>query len=108
MPIRLPTPVAGYISAGNSSDSEALAACFASDAVVRDEGHTFNGLDAIKAWHAEATRKYHHTVEPLDVVERDGKTILVANVSGDFPNSPVNLEHVFELVDGKIKSLEIR
>ncbi len=108
MPIQLPKPVAGYVSSGNTSDSEALAACFASDAVVRDEGRTFNGLEALKAWHAEARRKYHHTVEPLDVVERDGKTILTAKVSGDFPNSPVNLEHVFELVDDKIKSLEIR
>jgi hypothetical protein len=29
-------------------------------------------------------------------------------VSGDFPGSPINLEHIFEIEDGRIVSLEIR
>jgi len=105
---QLPRPVAGYVSSGNTGDSGDLASWFASDALVRDEGRIFEGLDAIKAWHAEARRQYHHTVEPLVVANRDGRTILTARVSGDFPGSPVDLEHVFEIAGDKIISLEIR
>jgi hypothetical protein len=32
----------------------------------------------------------------------------LAEVSGDFPGSPVNLEHIFRLDGDKIASLEIR
>jgi hypothetical protein len=33
---------------------------------------------------------------------------VTGKVSGDFPGSPINLEHIFEIVDGLIVSLEIR
>src|SRR5206468_3562420 len=76
--------------------------------VSSDEGRTFEGLDAIKLWHAEARKKYQHTVEPLDIAQRDSKTVVTGRVSGNFPSSPVSLEHVFELAGNKIASLEIR
>jgi hypothetical protein len=56
---------------------------------------------------SEAGEKYHHTVEPLSVTERDGKTVVTAKVSGNFPGR-VNLDHIFELHGDKIVSLEIR
>jgi hypothetical protein len=59
-------------------------------------------------FNADARDKYHHRVEPIDAVERDGKTVVIGKVSGDFPNSPVNLEHVFGLRGEKIASMEIR
>jgi hypothetical protein len=37
----------------------------------------------------------------------DGKTVVTAKVSGNFPGSPLNLDHVFELHGDKIASLEI-
>jgi SnoaL-like protein len=108
MSIHLPKPIDDYVASGNTDDTEALASCFASDAIVRDEGRTFEGLDAIKLWHAEARKKYQHTVEPLDIAQRDSKTVVTGRVSGNFPSSPVSLEHVFELAGNKIASLEIR
>jgi len=53
--------------------------------MVHDEGRTIKGIAAIKAWRIEAGEKYHHTVEPLSVTERDGKTVVTAKVSGNFP-----------------------
>ena len=73
MPIHLPKPVRDYVASGNTDDTEALASCFASDAIVRDEGRTFQGLDAVKAWHADARQRYHHTVEPLEIAEREAR-----------------------------------
>ena len=82
--------------------------CFADHAVVRDEGRTIEGPPAIKQWMKEAKAKYQHTVEPIEVSSRDGKTVVVARVAGNFPNSPLDLEHVFTIEGGKISSLEIR
>ena len=107
MSIRLPAAIDRYVKAENSGDVEALAECFAPDAVVRDEGRTYRGLAAIKAWKAATKKKYNHTVAPLDVVRRGGRTVLKVRLSGNFPGSPVTLEFSFVLEGGKIASLEI-
>ena len=83
MSLVLPKPIAAYFAAENSDDTEALLQCFAEHAVVRDEGQTIEGLAAIKQWHVEAKKKYHHTVQPIDAVERDGKTRLTTTVLYD-------------------------
>jgi SnoaL-like protein len=107
MSIRLPVPIDLYIRMENSGDVEAVADCFAPDATVRDEGGTYRGLVAIKEWKAETKKKYGHTVAPLAVAHRDGKTILTARLTGSFPGSPVTIEFSFVLEEGKIASLEI-
>jgi hypothetical protein len=80
----------------------------AADAMVRDEGHTYEGLAAIKAWKVETRRKYEYTVEPLEAVQREGKTVVTARVAGNFPGSPVTLAFIFALEHDMIASLEIR
>lgn len=107
MPIAMPKPVAAYFAAERNDDADALAQCFVEDGVVRDEGAIIRGVAAIRQWSAAAKQKYHHTVEPLEAVERDDKIVVSGKVSGDFPNSPVTLEHIFELKGEKIASLEI-
>ena len=96
MPLDLPNLLASFFAAENSGDTESLGACFAAHAVVRDEGRTIEGIAAIKQWMEDAKKKYQHTVEPLAIVQRN------------FPNSPVNLDHIFAIDGGKIVSLEIR
>ena len=107
MSIPLPPPVDLYVKIENSGDVEALSECFASNATVHDEGHAYDGLAAIKEWKADTKKKYNHTVVPLEVVDRDGKTVLKAKLTGNFPGSPVTLEFSFVLESGKIVSLEI-
>ena len=107
MPVDLPTPIAIYIDAENRGDTEALAKCFAEDAVVRDEGETIEGLAAIKRWKAETKKKYEHTIEPLALAQEDGKTIVTNRLTGNFPGSPIELEFAFTLDGDKIVSLEI-
>jgi hypothetical protein len=75
--------------------------------VVRDEGGTFTGRAAIERWNASARAKYHHTVAPLSVSEDGGAIAVLARVSGDFPGSPVELQHAFRLDGDQIASLEI-
>ena len=107
MSIHLPLPIDLYVKAENAGDVEAMSECFASDATVRDESHTYKGLAAIKKWKAETKKKYNHSVAPLEVAQRDGKTVLKARLTGNFPGSPVSLEFSFVLEGGKIASLEI-
>ena len=108
MPLDLPGPIAEYFKAEKARDALALAQCFVDDGVVRDEGGTFRGTHAIRDWNAAARKKYQHTVEPLSVIQHDGATIVAGKVAGDFPGSPVTLNHIFRLKDEKILSLEIR
>ena len=108
MKLDLPAPIARYIDAENRADADALAAAFAEHAVVRDEGRTIEGLAAIKAWKAETSRKYRHTVEPLGVTPKGGKTVVLGRLTGSFPGSPIELRFIFGLEGDKIVSLEIR
>jgi SnoaL-like domain len=107
MSIQLPPPIALYVQLENAGDTETLSECFAPNAIVRDEGQTYEGLAAIKAWKAETKKQYHHTVTPLEVAQQHGKTVLTATLTGDFPGSPVTVNFAFVLEAGKILSLEI-
>ena len=108
MSVDLPKPIAIYIAAENRGDTEALAQCFAEDAVARDEGQTIEGLAAIKQWKAETRKKYQHTIEPLACTQKDDKTIVINRLTGNFPGSPIELEFVFTLRRNKIAALDIR
>jgi hypothetical protein len=103
----LPAPIAAYLAAANAHDSHATAACFSADAVVRDEGREWRGISAIKAWKEETDRKYRPITEAIEVTELDGRTVVTARISGDFPGSPIELPYRFKLGGGKITSLEI-
>jgi hypothetical protein len=50
----LPQVIASYFAA-DKLDGEAVARCFTNDAVVKDEGRTCTGLEAIKRWRAEVS-----------------------------------------------------
>lgn len=108
MPITMPVAVAAYFAAERRRDPDAIAGCFTERGVVRDEGGRFEGPAAIRQWNAEARERYHHTVEPLSAVGGHDSIVVMATVSGDFPNSPLTLEHTFRLQGDKIFSLDIR
>jgi hypothetical protein len=106
MTLNLPKPVAAYFTA-HTSDSEAVSRCFADNAVVKDEGHTYNGPAAIKKWKEEVSAKYQYTSEPLACEHSEGKVVVTSRLAGNFPGSPVDLRFIFELAGEKIVALEI-
>ena len=85
MDLQLPRPIETYVRAENAGDVEAMAECFAPDATVRDEGHFYEGLPAIKNWKTRTKRKYNHTVTPLEISTSNGNATLKARLSGTFP-----------------------
>ena len=106
MTLDLPRPAADYFTA-DTSDSDAVAACFTENAVVKDEGHTYQGRAAIKKWKADVSTKYQYTCEPLASEQSDGMTVVTCRLTGNFPGSPVDLRFFFELEGDKIASLEV-
>ncbi|HZF83852.1 MAG TPA: nuclear transport factor 2 family protein [Burkholderiaceae bacterium] len=104
-PLTLPEPIAAYF--GAEHHPEALARCFTAQAVMKDDGHTYTGVDAIKAFMAEASAKYGATSVPFSVEREDGFQLVRANVTGNFPGSPIVLSYRFRLERGLIASLEI-
>lgn len=108
MEIQLPGPIETYVRAENSGDVEALSDCFMPYATVRDDGHRYEGLPAIKEWKARTKRKYDQTVTPLEITTSNGLATLKARLSGKFPGSPVMAKFDFVLVDNQIASLQIR
>lgn len=99
--------VNAYFEADKDSDAEALARVFASDAVVKDEGGLHEGVNAIRVWWSAAKEKYHHVAEPIEAEGTGSKFSVRAKVAGQFPNSPVMLDFLFTLDQGKIAELEI-
>lgn len=106
MTIDLPQPIASYFLADRGS-SEAIAACFTPDAVVRDEGHTYQGRSEIQSWKTEATAKYVYNCEPLSIEQNAEASVVTCRLEGNFPGSPADLRFVFHLAGDKIASLEI-
>ena len=106
MSLDLPKPIDAYFAA-DKGDIESIAQCFTENAVVKDEGHTYSGLAAIKQWKAAASKKYTYTSEPFASDQKEGKIVITSRLVGNFPGSPVNLRFFFGLEGDKIKSLEI-
>jgi hypothetical protein len=103
--LTLPEPIAAYFAAEH--DPEVLARCFAVQAVLKDDGHTLVGVDAIRAFLAEASAKYSATSVPSAIERQEKHHVVRAIVSGNFPGSPILLSYRFELERGLIASLEI-
>lgn len=76
-------------------------------AVVKDEGKTHVGYDAIEAWWSAAKAQYQNTAEPCEIREKRGLTIVRARVAGRFPGSPALFTFAFQLGGNRIAALEI-
>lgn len=99
--------LAAFVAAKNAHDAMAFIACFSPDAIVSDENQTHVGAPAIKVWFEEVSRKYRTQMNVTAIREHHGKTVLTADVSGDFPGSPFPFHYHLTLKDGKIAALEV-
>ena len=101
----LPEPVAAYFARATAADAEPWFALFADDAHVEDDGRTYDGIDAIRAWRT-AVPDVTYTITDATTVD-DGLEV-VASVAGAFPGSPVALRYRFVAFDAThIRDLRI-
>ncbi|WP_234543445.1 nuclear transport factor 2 family protein [Streptomyces shenzhenensis] len=94
-----------YFAAATDPDRARYFALFDDDIVVHDDGHSHEGLRAVRRWRTE--------LPPVRYGLRDVRGTAtacqaVAEVSGAFPGSPVTLRFTFERdAQGKITLLDI-
>ncbi|RYD96162.1 MAG: nuclear transport factor 2 family protein [Sphingobacteriales bacterium] len=103
--MNLPKVITELVKAQNNFDSTAYADCFTGTAVVFDEGKTHNGKKEIKDWIEKANKAYQATMKPLEYAAT--AQTLKAEVSGNFPGSPLILTYRYQFSDGLIQALEI-
>ncbi|RNF31221.1 hypothetical protein NM04_08450 [Massilia aurea] len=109
--MNLPSAISTYVEASNAQDAQRVAAAFLPDATVHDEGHLHRGRADIAAWAEDSARRYGATMVPLGLDRIDGKDqdyALSAEVSGNFPGSPITLAFHFALQSNGIASLEVK
>lgn len=106
MSITLPQPIAAYFAADRAK-SASVADCFTENAIVKDEGKTHVGREAIRQWKMQASSQYSYVSQPV-ALEKDGeRSVVTSRVTGNFPGSPVDLRYKFLLENDKISHLEI-
>lgn len=104
--LNLPEPIAAYFDADTQGPDE-VARCFTTQGIVRDNGQTHTGRDAIKAWKAGTSAQYSYSNDPFSLELVDGVHVVCSHTAGTFPGSPLDLTLRFRLERGLITSLEI-
>jgi ketosteroid isomerase-like protein len=111
MTASLPPVVADYLAAVNAFNLDGLVAAFAPDAYVNDARREINGIDAIRRWAEKEMIGDHVTMEPLEVVDHYGETIVRSRYDGTYDKTSLPAELVmsdyFTVRDGKIVSLKV-
>ncbi|OBP14672.1 polyketide cyclase [Rheinheimera sp. SA_1] len=102
----LPEPIAAYFEADTQGPDD-VARCFTAQGIVKDNGQTHTGRDAIKAWKTESSTLYTYTNDPFSLALVDGVHVVCSHTVGTFPGSPIDLKLHFRLERGLIVSLEI-
>ncbi len=96
-----PPVVTRYLEAADRGDIEALAACFAPDGTVVDEGVTYRGQEIVR-WREELGSKWEYTstVTGCRAVD-DARFVVNVLVEGNFPGGRADLTYSFS-VDGDL------
>ncbi|RKS98220.1 nuclear transport factor 2 family protein [Chryseobacterium defluvii] len=105
--MNLPKVITDLVKAQNDFDSVSYANCFSDTAVVFDEGKMYNGRKEIQHWIADSNEHYKSVMKPVSYEENETKSILKAEVSGNFPGSPIVLKFHFEIANGQIQHLKV-
>lgn len=110
--LQMPRPIAAFIKATSAHNSDELLTTLTAGAVITDEGQEYRGIAAIKKWSDEKIIGARVTLDAVDLMNDDGKTIVTLRVDGNFDKTglpdPLLLDFHFTLDTNKISALDIR
>jgi hypothetical protein len=110
--MKIPNPISAFIKATNAHNPAELIATFNDRSVISDEGREYRGTAAIKKWFEEKSVGANVTLEPKNIVDRNGKTIVTMKVDGTFDKTglpdPLLLDFHFQIDANQITALNIR
>jgi hypothetical protein len=102
----VPAPVQTLLDAANGHDTGAFLEAFTAGGVVDDWGREFAGPDAIRGWSDKEFIGVSVTLAVTEVAERDGETVVTAQVGGDGFNGPSHF--AFRLDGDRVARMTIR
>jgi hypothetical protein len=97
-----PSSLTEFVRASNDRDTDSLAACFAKDAVVYDQGEILRGAAEIRHWIADGFKKFQYVVAPTGVKNSGKDVVLTAVLTGTFPGGRVSLDFHCRIDSDKI------
>lgn len=107
MSIELPPVIAAFFESSNTREFADFLSLFTGDAHVNDEANDYYGAK-IAAWIDRATVDAKPIADITDVTHEGEQLVVTAQVSGNFPGSPVQLRYYFTLKNSKIATLRIK
>jgi hypothetical protein len=107
MNMELPPVIAAFFHATNTREFADFLSLFTPDAHVNDEASDYQGAE-IAAWIDRATADTKPAANVTGITGGDGHYVITAEVSGNFPGSPIQLRYHFTLQDDKIATLLIK
>jgi hypothetical protein len=107
MSTKIRPPIDAFFQASNTRQTNNFLSLFTSEALVNDEANDYRGA-AIKEWIDRATAEAKPIAEVTDLAHEGEKIVVTAQVTGNFPGSPIQLRYYFTLKDDKIARLTIK
>lgn len=110
--LQIQQSIAAFIEATNAHNTDEFLATLTQSAVITDEGEGYRGIAAIKKWSDEKYIGAKVTLDVVDVVNSNGKTIVTVQVDGNFDKTglpdPFLMDFHFTTDASKIAALNIR
>ncbi|SEP64013.1 hypothetical protein SAMN05428969_0263 [Devosia sp. YR412] len=107
MSLKLAKPIANFIDANARLDIEGMTTPFSPDAVLLDNGKTFEGQAAIRRLFDEEVLPVKAIFTPETATDDNGDIVLEGPGHGNFPGSPIRFTYRFTLAENAIKTLKI-
>lgn len=109
--LKLHQPINQFLRTVNTGDVEGFPASFAAHALVEDVGRAIRGREEIEKWSRHDIFGVHAHFDVVEVVEREGWTVLTVKIDGTFDRSglpdPLLMDHSFRVAHGKIAELKV-
>jgi ketosteroid isomerase-like protein len=107
-PAQLPTEISTYLVAHQARDLDTAMSSYTTDASVTDEGRTFVGREAIRAWLAQSASEFTYTMQLTAARKVNADHYLaVHHLVGNFPGGVADLQFEFTMRGGLIERLVI-
>ena len=108
MSTAVPDVIVRYFELDAARDVEGVLRLFADDATVVDEGATWQGADAIRAWRLGPVSKYTYRTEVAgtDAVAPD-RYVVAGRLTGDFPGGSADPRWDFTVAGDRVTRLVI-
>ncbi len=107
MNTELPPIIAAFFQSTNTREFASFLSLFTADAHVNDEANDYYGAQ-IAEWIDQATADAKPTADVTDITRDGDQFEVTAQVSGNFPGSPIQLRYYFTLENSKIAKLLIK